>query len=365
MVLDARNIVHYLLGRGLITRESVVVGDFVAIELLRRNRNFKIRRTQAPGLFVKQVRSETPDMIATLEREARCYDLARSHAGFAAVASLMPAFLHYDDRNHVLILELLSRNENLRQHRRRLRRFTEEVGEQLGFALGRCHAAITDRHDTRPELATFPRRAPWILSFHSLRFDRGSPGGAIAQLHSLLRRYPDLVARLDELRTLWRNDCLIHGDVRWDNCLMSTGDDGDGAPNLKLVDWELADFGDPCWDIGTVFHGYLASWVSSMPDSRVAPSSVLVERAECRLEDIQPSIGAFWRGYTAAGGLVARSARDFLDRSIRYCAACMVQTAYELSVDQPQLPAFGIRLLQLSDNILANPEDAAAQLLAL
>jgi hypothetical protein len=102
-----------------------------------------------------------------------------------------------------------------------------------------------------------------------------------------------------------------------------------------------------------------------MPDDGLQPASVLVARAECQLEDIQPPIRAFWHAYSATRQLATQSARDFLEEAARYCAACMVQTVYELSVDQPQMPSFGIRLLQLSDNILANPGEAVAHLLAI
>lgn len=361
MTLDAHNIAHYLLGCGLITRDSVVDGDFVVIEMLRRNRNFRIQRIRAPGLFVKQVRVRTPDMVVTLEREARCYELACSETDFADLRPLMPKFVRYDVRNHILILELLPANQSLREYQMGPGRLNATIGEQLGAALSVCHTRIAVPQEIPHKLKVFPRRAPWILSFPSLNFERGSPGGAIAQLHSLLRRYPDLAERLDGLREGWRIECLIHGDLRWDNWLVLI-ENGD-ARNVKIVDWELADLGDAGWDLGDVFHGFLCSWVSSMADSGREPGSMLMEGAGRSLEDMQPSINSFWQTYTLKRQLGREQARELLDRSIRYCAARMVQTVFEISVERSQLPPFGIRLLQLADNILANPEDGVRELL--
>jgi hypothetical protein len=138
---------------------------------------------------------------------------------------------------------------------------------------------------------------------------------------------------------------------------------GSNELGFKIVDWELADIGDAGWDLGAAFQSYLSSWVFSMPETEAGPAAALVERAQFRLEDMQPSIAAFWQAYKSARVLDETRARELLDRSLRYGAARLVQTAYEISINGAQLDVFAIRLLQLSENILANPQEAAENLL--
>jgi len=365
VLLEATDVVHYLLSRGLITRECVVEGDLVIIDVSsRRNRNFKIRQKHAPGLFVKQPRTWTPDALGALRREARCYQLAQSNADFAALAPLVPTLLHYDDRSQVLVVELIGESENLREHHQRLGRFASDVAEQLGTALGKYHAGTTVRPDAPTESSVFPGLAPWILSFHSQPIRPDSRRGAVLQLSKILRQYPEFMRQVDELRNTWRFDCLIHGDMKWDNCLVYPRDSQDGRVNLKIVDWELADFGDSCWDIGAILQAYLSSWVLSIPDTGMTPATILVDQAQYKLDDMQPAISAFWQAYAMTRQIGAEAARDLLERSMRYGAARMIQTVFELSTETSQLSPFAVRLLQLSDNILANPKEAVEHLLA-
>ena len=135
--------------------------------------------------------------------------------------------------------------------------------------------------------------------------------------------------------------------------------------NLRLIDWELADFGDACWDAGAVFQSYLSFWVFSMQPVAGVPAEQLVSSAQYPLEKMQPAIRAFWKTYTEERGLAGEAAREALERSVSYSAARMVQTAYEYMFYAPQITASALYLLQLSLNILKSPKEATASLLAL
>jgi hypothetical protein len=130
------------------------------------------------------------------------------------------------------------------------------------------------------------------------------------------------------------------------------------------VDWELVDFGDAGWDLGAVLQSYLSSWVFSMPDTGTTPAMELVASAQYPLEQMRPAIHAFWRAYVARRQLADRASRGLLERSMRYCAARLIQTAYESVTKAPQLDSVAVRLLQLSYNILEGPCEAIDHLLA-
>jgi hypothetical protein len=404
MIITRENIAHYLLGRGLLSFDSVVDGDLLVVEASSRNRNFKVIRREQPGYFVKQVKTFEPQNVETLRYETACYWLSRNDPDFEPLAALMPRYYDSDPARHALVIELLPEGGSLRDYHQQLGAFPVEVGIQLGRILGTYQREMGRRLREGAKSNSFARRVPWILSLHQMNqnlFDQLS--AANAQILNIVQGYPDFQQTLDGLRQGWRFDSLIHGDIKWDNLHVtvdrdgvhgadaeggganeesegdafkveepqasaadvSAGTDEAGKMNLRLVDWELADFGDACWDAGAVFQSYLSFWVFSMPAMAGVPAEQLVSSALHPVEKMQPAIRAFWKTYTDERGLSAEEAREALERSVSYSAARMIQTAYEYMFHAPQITTSALYLLQLSLNILKSPREATASLLAL
>ena len=47
----------------------------------------------------------------------------------------------------------------------------------------------------------------------------------------------------------WRAETFIHNDVKWDNFLVYARAGSRRLTQMKIIDWELANFGDPAWDV--------------------------------------------------------------------------------------------------------------------
>src|SRR5579859_5759214 len=116
MILSARNVVLYLMERGLLTASSVVDGDVQVIETTRRNRNFKIVRRESASLFVKQIQLWDQPTITSLRREAICYWMAAKESGFTALKEVLPQYILYDPVLNILVTELVPSAENLSEH---------------------------------------------------------------------------------------------------------------------------------------------------------------------------------------------------------------------------------------------------------
>lgn len=355
MFLTATNIVHYLLARGLVAPEDVVAGRFVVAEAGRRNRNYRVTVEGGRSLFVKQVGSAQPDAIATLQREAACYRLAHADPSFRDVAALMPELVAYDPARHVLSLAYIE-GENVLERHLRLGAFPAEIGALLGRGLGTYHGEAGQRLAERAG-PLFAGRPPWILTVYDAQ--TGFSGGN-AQLVEVLRRYPEFQTLLRALHDDWAPNALIHGDMKWDNCIIG---EVDGAPALRIVDWEVADVGDPAWDVGAVFQHYLAFWIGSMPSAAAVDPEAFVSGAAVRIDDMHPAIGAFWRAYVETRGLIA--VPGLLRRSVRSAAARMVQSAFEQLYTADRLHNTAVALLQVSLNMLRDPDGAATDLLGL
>jgi hypothetical protein len=364
MILSKSNVVHYLLEQGLLAIDSVVDGDLMVADATRRNRNFKIIRRGSQGYFVKQIQNWDPPTVATLACEAACYRVARAGPEFAALAALVPRDFLYDTQRHVLVTELLPENESLSDHHRRLNAFPPETARFLGALFGRLHRDPA-RLDGRPETAAFRRQPPWILSAHQHGANLfGALSAANTQLLQIVQSYPEFQRTLDELRAEWRADQLIHGDLKWDNCVVYRAQ-GNGALALKVVDWELADIGDARWDLGALLQAYISFWVLSMRISADMPPAQYTGTAQYPIEAMQPSVRTLWQAYVDARGLDPQAVRPLLISSMKFGAARMIQTAYEAMQFSPQISPNALCLLQVSFNLLRQPSEAVTHLLGL
>ncbi len=368
LILATKNsIVHYLIGRGLLSRQEVVEGGVTVLERTSRNRNFLILRRGKPGYFVKHIQPDQPASTLTLEREAACYNLMRQDAKFAALRPLAPGIVAYDRLRYVLVLELLPDAENLGAWQSRENRFPVDIAQRLGTALGTYHRNIgLSAANGSPQAAAFPRAVPWILQFHQTQAaGLAALGAANVQLHAVLNRYPDFGYRLDAIHSGWQSDTLIHGDIKFENCALFFPEGPESPYDLKLVDWETADFGDACWDAGSVFQAYLNCWLYSIPPTPGATAEQLEQLARTPLGSVQPAIRAFWRAYAETLQLDSYQAAQRLERCVLMAAGRMLQTVFEWMNRQPQLSANAMFQLQVSLNMLQRPGEAVPALLGI
>jgi hypothetical protein len=363
LLLTSNSLTYFLLHEGLINFDSVVDGDLVITESSSRNHNFQVIQKRSPGFFVKQPKQWDTRATTLLHREASCYWLAANEPGFVSLASHIPTCKHYDPRHYILILELLPDGEDLKQYHRRLGAFPLAIADPIGAAIGAYHRDITVNAVDHANTALFPRTVPWILSAHRQHHAPVQPeGGANQQILSIIHQYVEFHKHLDALHEAWQFDTFIHGDMKWENCIVYPLN---GEPQVKIVDWETADFGDACWDVGAIFQAYLTFWIMSMPIQGKAPSFEHVSRAPFPLEVMQPAIRTFWQAYVRTRELAETEQATILQRSMSYGAARMLQTAFEYMHYSPQITVNALSLLQVSLNILNDPGGAVQDLLDL
>lgn len=361
MYLTITNLTPYLLARGLVSADTAMRGDLTIIDAGRRNRNFKVITGEHQGLFVKQIKTTSPDAIMTLEREAKFYRLLRSRPELEPLARMIPRFVDYNPANYTLVLELFPHAENLAEHQYRLGDFPERLGEIMGRSLAECHNQ-TRHFLTDPNvLSLLPRHVPWVFTTDPPYFpplnQLGTPG---TQLIALLQQHPDVVQLLQGMRHEWRFDSLLHGDLKWDNYLVFN--DQDGAQDFRVVDWELADFGDASWDVGAVFGTYLVHWVVTHPLTAGLTTEMLFADASPKLVAMKPSMRRFWQSYVAARGLPAWAVDAYLERCLRFCAARLVVAVFEYLANWGQMTTHAVAMFQLGQRILHHPRRAAADL---
>jgi serine/threonine protein kinase len=364
MFVDTNNVAHFLAERRLLTFESVVDGDFMVVDQSSRNRNLKIVRQKSPGFFIKQISQRTPEFIQSIEREAACYRLAKQNPAFRSLHPLMPRFHYFDPANHILVIELLENGESLWEYHQRMGRFPADVAVMQGEKLGAYHRQ-TRINGNAKDLSVFKRQLPWILSIHETNpMYLGQISQGNSQLINILQQYPEFQSALAAIKDGWTYSTLIHGDIKWENMMLCHNGD-DSAPELKIIDWEIADIGDECWDVGGVIQAYLTFWIFSLPLNGGMGMADVAAASPFDAESIKPALVSYWSGYLQARKLDQSASRPMLTRCLSCAAARMIQTAYESIQASPQISQHALCKLQMSLNILRDPATAITDLMGL
>jgi hypothetical protein len=233
----------------------------------------------------------------------------------------------------------------------------------MGLALGALHSLNLVSSPMSELSDALARRAPHALFLHrpDHAFYCNASHGNLRAVR-FIQSFPAFGALIDELGAEWQPNCLTHSDVKGDNILILSKR---GAPSVWLIDWEMTALGDAAWDVGSMFADYLGTWLRSIPITGEQPSAQHLSLARFPLSKLQLAVHAFWASYRLARGLTGRAATAFLLCATRYGAVRLIQRVHEQTREAIDLVADAICQLQLSWNILQQPELACVHLLGL
>jgi hypothetical protein len=359
------NLALELAYRGIYPISALVDGDVMVVSDKSRHLIHAVLTQKSGSYLIKQGQHWQPDVAQTLAKEALIYEyVSRRKRQLGATAELLPAYFDFDSAKQILILEFVEGAENLKAFHERIRTFPIQIGRLLGKALGNIHKRMASDTEQFRELGLLGN-PPWIFSLHKQVSTPYGISGANAQLLSILGNYSNLSGALDNMRSAWTGKTLIHSDMKWENCLVYPR--SAAAPDLKLkvIDWEMADLGDPLWDVGSIFQSYITAWVLSVqPDAHAIEQDSKVS-AILPLEQMQPALREFWNCYAKITSLSGKDAKEGLSRAVCYAGARIVQTAFEHNVSASTLHPNLVLALQAAMNMLEKPIAAADALLGI
>ena len=194
------------------------------------------------------------------------------------LGTVLPAARLVDERRQVLVMDAMGRPH-----------VGQPPSPDLAAALGRAVGTW--------QRATQATAIPFMASAGALWLARTAPdtwelsNPAARALASSFVADDAFRRALDEGADRWRPSCLVHGDLKWDNCLV---DATASATSVRVIDWELAGRGDPAWDLACAIADavMLVRWSDPQAELEPVPS---------RARD---AIQAFGRGYRATVGPV-------------------------------------------------------------
>jgi hypothetical protein len=339
-MIEQSDVAHYLLSLGVVKPQAIVDEDFTVVDASRRNCVFLAKTRSGPTLVVKQALSGDGSALA---HEAA---VLRELAGVAGLVEHVPAVVHHDSDRGCLVLSTPGGARDWSEHQGRFARIPARI---LGRTLAALHGLQTD----------LPDASIWGLQLpeppHELVLDLSA--GA-QDLLARIQASDFVCGRLEELSRVDGDRGVVHADLRWENCLALPAPGARRRTRVLLVDWELAGRGDPAFDVGSVLAEYLRVWVGSVPIVEPIDPGRLVARARHPLASMRPAIHAFWSAYRPANP-------PSLRRVVEFGAVRLLQTAIERAQGLSFPTAHVVTIVQLADNMLRQPDEAAAALLGL
>jgi aminoglycoside phosphotransferase (APT) family kinase protein len=349
-MLDQSDIAHYLLSLGLVKPRRAVDEHLTIVDASRRNRVHVATARDGPTYVVKQA---GPRSAATLINEAA---VLRVLGVVPELAGHVPTVVHHEPDAGRLVLSTPAGARDWSDHHGR-GRYPRIPARTLGRTLAQLHRVPVDA--VEPMSPTHD--CTWGLSLsepaHALLLDMSAGAqDVVARVQA-----SDTVCRwLEDLRRDRADDAIVHGDLRWDNCLALAATGAARRTRVLLIDWELAGPGTAAFDIGTVLAEYLRAWVWSIPIVDARNPGRLVAHAGRPLWRMRPALQSFWAAYRSA-----RPEGPALRPVVQLAAVRVLQIAVERAERLTRAPAHVVTLLQLADSMLRAPEDAALKLLGL
>jgi hypothetical protein len=341
----------YLLDKGFLETASLLRGDYLATQMQTRNLIFRVTRREAPSLFVKQLISFDSNNTYVLQKDATCLWLIKNHPAFARLAAYVPGYFGFDAEKQVLVTEYLADAHNLEDYvRLHGGQLPPALADELVNLLASYHFPLDGAVLSSRSVQFFPQQPPWVLTLaepepgmqQALLTTSQAPNPALTAVQSS----PDFKAALAALRAEWTRTSLIHGDLKWVNLLRQATPEG--GEQLRIIDWEIADIGDPLWDVAGVWQGFITNIIFYDPVVGAATFGLVPGVGLPELQAAWPLMDRFWQQYLERTGADPANAAPQLEKTLRYTAARLVQTAIEQNMAWPTLQPGATKLLQAS-----------------
>lgn len=359
MLLTEHNLFYYLLDKGMVDAATVVNGEFTVRRSDSRNNNFLVNREYDHHcFFIKQVKAADAEKIETLHVEAAAYMLANQDANYKALKNFLPPFHYFDAAHHILITGQVKDALSVYDFYLQLNDFSNTLPAQLAAILASYHQSINAAQPAQ-RLQRFRRQLPWVFTIANTPPVTGAPATADQQLMQMITGNKELLQSIAPLAQQWQQSSLVHNDAKLNNFLAGYDDKTKQINFVKLIDWELADIGDPLWDVATVMQNYLTLWLTTdLPEQNAYFQKIT-------LQQVQPCVQQFWKSYAQHMQWTAAVRQTALIKATQFCALRLLHTCFETTAQMPTLQPVTVKMLQVCINILRSPADAAIKLLGI
>ncbi|MDX1911951.1 MAG: phosphotransferase [Saprospiraceae bacterium] len=360
MRLTIKNVGTFLMEKGLLSPKSIVDGDFMVTQSQNRNAIFRIHIRNGKSLFVKQLVSFDPQNSYFLQKDATCLWLIKNEKTFKSLSEFVPQYYGYDPEKQVLIVEYIPEAKNMEEIYQERKLLPPELLQQVAKILSAYHFTLDQKTLSNRSVQFFMRQLPWTFQFaassgaNSHIFDTAQGANPVV---NYLKQNEEFITLMKHHHKEYQFSTLIHGDIKWVNFILPDIND---AATLKLIDWELADIGDPLWDVAGIIQSLFTSKIlMTAPNAPLQGGNSITE---VQMNQTMAEIECLWSAYCRYQGFKEAAKQSGLKKTLQFAGMRLVQTAFEHNVMSPQILPNTIKLLQVSHSLMKGADILCEQI---
>lgn len=299
-----------------------------------------------PMYFIKKEASSLNPSIS-LKNEVWFYKYIQRQ-GLPEITESVPNFFIYDNKSKMLILENLYNFETLYNNIERHGGFPRHIIEYLAKTIAYVHGTTNHLfHEDYKHIPQFSSNIP--------RFEKITPeilannNDAFIEMLEIVHSDEKINESLESLRNLGKH-CLIHGDLKFDNILISKYEN---KIPLKLIDWELCGWGNPVVDLGTIMGNHLLLWAKSIRLKKNQSLQNSIKNSKITFMELTIAINYFLKIYKECIKGYSPNFPDIpISDIIRYSGLVILLFVYGELKATYRLSSMGVLLLSLSKTLL-------------
>lgn len=366
MRLTLNNLAYFLVDKGFLHPEYLVSGNYKVIQRQSRNSIFQVFLGNHPGgLFIKQLLSLDPQNAYLMQKDATVHCLIQQTDILPKMRTFIPHYYGYEPDNHVFVTEFFPSAISLHELISQRKSVVPEEIARMAIILANLHKDLSGQIENNSGLRFFNRQPPWMMLFG----DWDNPqvknaGPSQIPIGQFIQQRPEIAQFLEDLRYAWSGNTLIHGDIKLINFIHVAGN---SASEMKLIDWEIADIGDPMWDVAGLLQSLLTLWIFSQN-----PNPMLQNQSQPGMEFLtwESTLSAchtFWLSYRKSRAYAhpdqALDSAENRQKVIHFTAARMLQTACESTIASNEISPQSNRIVQMVMQMITAPQAWTTQIL--
>lgn len=363
MNLTLDNLLPFLLGRNMISRDSVIFGDYEATSAVRRNSNFQVTTAEEENLLIKVPRAGTHEGEKSSLRELRMYQFVASEKGQVALGMFFPRLVDCDASIPMLAIEFYPKGLPVWRYYKQCgaSAFPMQTVARIGELLAKFHGQGRALYMEKPTGLDFlTEELPYPFELHRPALDMlARLSGGSFRLIEVLQSDPLVLEAIGNAISDWEINSLIHGDIKMDNFVLPEvlKELNPSDTEVVLVDWEMVQWGDIAWDVAGAFHDFIFWWIISMPEQASLMEDV--SRAAFPIPLMHRAMRVFWGNYQQHSDFLES---DFLEKVMRLTCCRMIQTSYEIASKFDFFPRNASLMLNIAMGVLKDPKRGKVEL---